>query len=131
MATAVRRSLRQLVETVLLAHAIEVGTEAPRKSRRDVSSLVERLPFAREYSTHGGLLLLHRLQAFPPGEPAQQRTLAEAFPTCTDPVADLARAHGLWAKVHGAVRALATSNDAAALAVLDDFEAAHQLLATV
>ena len=126
IATAVRRTLRQLAETTLLAYAIDVA-EAARKNRRDLSPLVDRLPFAREYSTLGGLLLLHHFDASLDAL-AKPASWATVFPTCTDPVGDLRRGYDLWHQVYAAVTAYGEATDDIDSAVLEDFHAAHQLL---
>ena len=107
-----------------MMHALEIA-EGVRKGRRDLSGGLDCLPFGREYSTVGGLLLLHHLD----GGGASRTALNEAFPSCVDPHSDLRRGLELWRQIHAAVLALAATDDAAVpAAVRADFEQAHALL---
>ena len=133
MATAMRRALRQLTETLLLTHLLDQLQE--NKKRREPTPLLDRTPFGREYSTIGGVLALEYFKAPAAGQaPPTPAALAEVMGGVADVVGALRRGYDLWHQVYTAVKEYAGTTEGATAvgpAVLADFEAAHALLGSV
>jgi hypothetical protein len=134
-ASAMRRALWQLSETLLLAAACEpvLDPASPagrgRYLRRDPAAVAAaaaaRLPMSRDsVSTVGGLLCVQHL-----AQPAT--SLAAIFPTCVRPAADVTAAHRLWRAVGSGVRVLLGTEEEGErglAAWLDDWAAADAIL---